>query len=89
MAYQSGLRVGDILVSMNGVPCVSHEQSVEVINRSSAPRVLADSEIVCLVIPQAADVKPHGAPEEGEEEEEGRGGARLAGELLVDECTIL
>ena len=34
-------------------------QSIEIINRHTAPRVYADLEIVCLVIPQAAGVQPH------------------------------
>ena len=62
MAYRSGLRVGDVIVSMNNVPCRSHAQSIEIINAMSAPRSWADSMILCLVIPQAAHVKPLGIP---------------------------
>ena len=33
MAFRCGLRVGDVIVSMNGVPCRTHQQSIEIINR--------------------------------------------------------
>ena len=87
MAYRCGLRVGDVIVSMNGVPCTSHEQCIETINRVSAPRAWVDAEILCLVIPNAADVRPLGArclvrDDDGEER-----GALDGGEH-ADECAI-
>ena len=45
-AYAAGIRRNDILLSLNGIPCSTHERCAEVMNRLSA----AGHSIKCAVI---------------------------------------
>lgn len=93
MAHRCGLCVGDVIVTMNGVPCRTHQQCIGIINRLSAPISMAYSEIVCLIIPKAADVKPLCSARDDENRDgDDYAGGRVAdanGEGVEEQCTIL
>jgi hypothetical protein len=55
MAFQCGLRVDDVIVSMNGTPCRQHTECIELIDRLSE-RSASDELITCLIVPGAAAV---------------------------------
>lgn len=60
MAYECGLRVSDVLVSINNIPCRSHTQIIRLLDtlQSNASRDVVDLEVECLVIPHVAFDKP-------------------------------
>jgi len=45
-----GFKVGDLITSMNGVPCVHHEQSIKLINEATR----ASSDVTCVILSKAA-----------------------------------
>ena len=55
MAYRCGLRVGDVIVALNGVPTTSHDQAIALINAAT----LASRPVRCALRPLA---RPRHAP---------------------------
>ena len=44
--YKSGLRVGDVILFMNSVPCYSHEQSIKIIKHAHEKRITLICELI-------------------------------------------
>ena len=91
-AYKCGLRVGDVLVNMNGVPCRSHRQCVALIDKLSKRN--GSDEIACLIIPGVgvdAPVQKTSEPWEDELAERHRKEEVEVEEVeeVVDDCAIL
>ena len=50
MAYRCGLRVGDVIVALNGVPTTSHDQAIALINAAT----LASRPVRCTLLTHCA-----------------------------------
>lgn len=100
MGYLCGLRVGDVIVSMNGAACRNHRQSIALINRLSRTATPSeDAQITCLIIPHVglnAPVQVPAEPWEADDDEPDRRGEAGALHIMeheqdetTAECTIL
>ena len=46
LCYRSGLRIGDIIIFLNSIPCYSHHQSIEIIKNANIHK----KELICELL---------------------------------------
>ena len=46
LCYRSGLRIGDVIIFLNSIPCYSHHQSIEIIKHANVHK----KELICELL---------------------------------------
>jgi len=44
--YESGLRINDIIININNIPCINHKQAIDIVNYC----VLSGKQMICILL---------------------------------------